>query len=283
MIAERPQLTEWQIALRKHRRAVRLTRDQLAEQAAVSPETVKAYELGRRKPSRELLVAMLDALHVDRAGRNAILMQAGFAPDGQLLAPTNPGYWFDIDRARKQIANYPWPASVHTEFMEVVALNKPAMALWSIDHDPSELDAMERNLVAGASHPHWTKRIVNWEEIMRIGIGSMKGLSRGPETSPEGTSTYFSAVMERFLAGSPEYVSRVLQMWDSVEPREPSARWTAPLEVDHPAYGRMRFWWISSVASADDGLYFVDLIPSDGATWEKVNGFGDGSARGLSI
>ena len=68
--------------------------------AGVSAETIKAYETGLRQPTRSYLVAILDALKVERHLRNDILVGAGFAPDGDSLGPAYlPHYMYSAEAA----------------------------------------------------------------------------------------------------------------------------------------------------------------------------------------
>jgi len=81
--------TDWRRELRDARKKLRLSQRELATRASLSESAVRAYELGTRFPSREHLSDLIDALSVDRAWRNRLLLAAGFAPDGLEQRPSD--------------------------------------------------------------------------------------------------------------------------------------------------------------------------------------------------
>ena len=140
----------------------------LAEAAGVSVQTVKSYELGLRRPSRALLVAILDALEVDRRLRNEILIGAGFAPDGDHLGPRNADYMFTLAETEALINALPWPAHVNSELMEVLAANSIVQRLWGIDLQHEFTTPIERNLMNFATDPRFADRVKNWESATAV-------------------------------------------------------------------------------------------------------------------
>lgn len=242
----------------------------MAARTGVSSETIKAYELGRRHPGRETLVTIATELKLDRAQRNAILEGAGYATDSELLRPRNDDYDFTLAEAQTEIDRYPWPAHVNNDLMEVLCANHAMRSLWRAVGDSNVGAPVESNVMALASDPRVGGIIRNWDEVVGVGVGIMKGHLRGAELRPEGSSPYFSAVMQRYLQGPPEFIARLLRLWETVEPRSPKMRWTVPVILDHPLGGEMRFEWASSICSERDGLYFMDWIPVDAATWAAL-------------
>ena len=81
----RVQTPEWSHKLREAREALHLSQRALAEQAGVSPGTVKLYETGRRRTG-PMLTRLLDALKLEQIERNAILVGAGFVPEPAPIA-----------------------------------------------------------------------------------------------------------------------------------------------------------------------------------------------------
>src|SRR3990172_7711109 len=127
------ELEECAAGLREARKALRLSQRAVALAAGVSPQTVKAYELGLRRPSRALLTAILDALKVERGERNRILLAAGFAPDGLSLRPRAADLAFSLQEAAAEVGGQPWPDFVASELMEVLAANRVAERLWGTE------------------------------------------------------------------------------------------------------------------------------------------------------
>lgn len=256
----------WFEQIRLWRERQGLTREDTAGRASISAEALKSYELGRRRPTATTLEAILDALRVERGARARILESVGFASREELLRPEPDGYGFTIEEARAEIDGYAWPSQVNNELMEVVAANDAARALWNVG-PALEGQPVASNLMSVASHPDFGGRIRNWDDLIAVGIGIMKGHPRGNEPAPEGQSGYFTKVMTDFLGGDPRYIARLLKLWDTVEPRSPKSRWSVPVIVDHPTAGELRFTLVSSMCNELEGLFFNDWMPLDGATW----------------
>jgi transcriptional regulator with XRE-family HTH domain len=262
---------EWVAMLREARRQIRMPRRRLAEMAGVSVQTVKSYELGLRRPSRSLLIAILDVLEVDRRLRNEILLGAGFAPDGELLGPSNADYMYTLEEAAALMEGLPWPSHLNSELMEVVAANTLVQRLWGVDLQHEFTGAVDRNLMNFATDTRFADQVKNWDATTTVAIGVLKGHHRGPVTLPESATAYLSAVLERVFAGDPKYVRRLLALWERVPPRIPKVRWFYPVDWEHPAAGEMHFHVSVAMADEPGGLMFHDWIPADAATWTGLN------------
>lgn len=262
-------MAEWAELLRASRTAIGLSRKSLAQRAGVSPQTVKAYELGLRRPSRSLLTSLLDELRVDRGVRGTILEGAGFSSDSPELGPDGE-YWYALDDAKKVIDARPWPAHINSELVEVLHANRLMQKVWDVNLATDFTGPLERNMFLFASTPRFSDRITNWDEMLSVGIGVLKGHHRGAETEPEGTSAYFSAVMERFLAGDPAYVQRFIGLWENVEPQLPKISYSYPVIWQHLSVGTLRFETVVTTANDIDGFTFIDWIPTDAETWERL-------------
>jgi transcriptional regulator with XRE-family HTH domain len=260
----------WSTMLRDARLATGLSRAGLSERCGISAQTIKSYELGLRHPSRELLTVLLDELKTDRLFRNQILAGAGFAPDGDQLGPRNPDYAFSLDEAKERIAACAWPACVMTELMDVLDANALARQVWDVDLATEFTGPLERNMMTVATEPRFADRVINWEEMLSVGIARWKGHHRGPEDLSEGASAYFAAVMQRLFAGDPGYLQRLVALWDTVEPISPKVWWSYPVVWDHLAVGRLDFEVTCSPANERDGFYFHDWLPVNTVTWERL-------------
>lgn len=260
---------DWHHLLRDARTALHLTREDLADLAGVSPDTVKSYELGQRQPSRGLLIALLDALKLERTSRNAILMQAGFAPDGWVLGPEGyPTYLFPMDEAIAYVQHRKWPAFVMNEALEVVGLNGVCEKLWGIDFKREFPAPLDRNMLVVSSNPRFADK-VNWDEMVSVAIAVFKGHHRGPE-DVEHPSPLFGEILSRFLEGDPRYVTRFFELWQTVQPIEPKIRWFYPVVWTEPGVGILRFEAVVNQANEPDGLSFNDWIPLNAETWEAL-------------
>ena len=238
--------------------------------AGVSPETIKAYELGSRRPTRTYLVAILNALKVERFTRNDILTAAGFAPDGLELGSAHlPHYMYTLAEIVEHVERMPWPAFVLNEMTEVVCCNRLTERLWDIDLEREFPNPIDRNMLSVASLPRFAARVENWDDVMKVGLAVFKGHHRGPESLDQ-ASPYFSQVIQRFMKGAPEYVGRIMHLWQETEARQPKIRWEYEVRWNEPGIGRMGFLSVVNTANEPDGLAFNDWIPLDAQTWEGL-------------
>ena len=267
---QQPSASVWPRQLYAARTNLHLSRKALGKLAGVSEATIKAYELGFRQPTRVYLVAILDALRVERHTRNEIMTSAGFAPDGdQLGASHTPHYSFPMPEAKEHVEKMPWPAFVLNEYTEVVCCNDLVERLWGIDLEREFPNPLDRNLVSVASSPRFADRVENWEEMMAVGASVFKGHHRGPD-GPEQPSVYFAQIVQRFMAGDPKYATRMAEIWAAAPPREPKIRWEYEVRWREPGLGRMHFFCIVNTANEQDGLAFNDWIPVDAESWERL-------------
>ncbi len=263
----------WSHHLRSAREELGLSRPAAAELASVSAETIKGYELGRRKPSRELLEQIITALGIEQAERNSILTGAGFVGTATLFPPeVAPDYYFTRDQVAEEIERAPWPACVVNDRMDVVAANRLVLTLWDVDFERELTGPGERNLLSIASTPHFVERVENWEEAVGVAVAILKGhhTHRGGVSEPEDSSGYFASVLQHFLDGDPKYVARFLTVWQDTPAREAKCHWDFPVVWRDEDHGTLRFRVAISVASEPDGLMFNDWIPLDAATWEAL-------------
>jgi transcriptional regulator with XRE-family HTH domain len=262
----------WRDALRHARRGVGASQRELAERAGISVHAVRAYESGKRRPSRAQLTRLLDALKINQVDRNQILSQAGFAADGRFLSPPHEYRVLSRGDAREEIMRYRWPAFVVTDMVEISAANPIAQRLWGFDPEDPALSPVDRNPIARATTPYLIERIVNWDDAAAAQIAAWKGHYRGGE-SLEHPSAYFAPVVERILAGVPEYVARFTQIWEQTPAGEypETMRWAYEIDWREPGYGTMRFQCFAWVVNERDGLDIDDWIPLDAESWQVLD------------
>lgn len=260
----------WSLGLRVARKAVALTREELADISGVSTETVKAYERGSRAPSRPSLVAILDALKLDRLERDSILVGAGLAPDGYYHGPgMQPGYFYTVEEAGKHAGEMPWPCFVVGDLLNVVAANPVAQRLWGIDLERDYPDPFERNMLALAGEPRFAGHVLNWDEMAGVAVAIFKGHHLGGEDL-DAPSPSFNSIVQRFLQGDPRYVKRFLDLWQSTPPATPKSRWAYPVVWRDDSGATLRFKALVTTANEPEGMAFNDWHPLDSATWEAL-------------
>ena len=105
----------WHAQLRNAREDLGLTQSGLANLAGVSRDTIRAYEQGRRRPTRQALDAVLSALRLDRLEANQIRHALGFASDYLRLGQLDPTFMFSQDELTGWMEQTPWPQFVMDE------------------------------------------------------------------------------------------------------------------------------------------------------------------------
>ncbi len=262
-------MDEWRQLLVQARKAVGVSRQQLADQAHLSADTLKSYELGPRRPSRARLTAILDALKIERKARNDILAAAGFVPDGLALIPGEPRGGFSHREAAALIETLRWPAFVLDEYVTVVAANESAQRLWGVDLRSEFTDPVDRNLLSVASNARFADRCLNWDEAIGTVMSVFKQKEWGRVEQLDDPSPVFAAVLQRFLDGDPGYVTRLAELWE----KTPSARWDRKMRWSYPVVwhdpdaGIIRFECTVTVASHADSTNFNDWIPIGAESW----------------
>ena len=124
----------WRHKLRAARQKAGISQREVAELAGISQESIRAYEAGRRRPTRERLTTMLQALQTPAYDANEILEAAGFSSTPTLFpADEYPNFYFAIDELQTEVESVAWPEFVSDNGNQVVAANAAVQALWGID------------------------------------------------------------------------------------------------------------------------------------------------------
>lgn len=163
--------------VRSWRVARRLSQESLAERARVSSRHLSFVENGRANPSRELVLALSEALDVPLRERNALLTSAGFAPayrSSSLEATELVQLRRALDYLLAQ--QEPFGAVVLDGVWNIVRVNHGAARL--LAHFPprtAEGAAAARNTVLGVLHPDALRPyIVNWSEVASLLVARLQ-------------------------------------------------------------------------------------------------------------
>jgi hypothetical protein len=233
---------------------------------------VRAYEGGRRKPSRAHLLALVRGLQINAANANTILERAGFAPERTLFPSDRfPAFYFRADEVQAEVERLPWPAFCINDLTEIVAANTAVQALWDIDwqHELRTRTDAQRNLLTIASDRHFADRMVNWDECVGVIAAVFKGRPHLPETI-EQPSDYFNQVLTEFARGDSVFLARLIEVWSATPPRAAKVRWGYRAVWSDVEFGQMRFNALVSPVSEPDALSFNDWHPEDADTWRVL-------------
>jgi transcriptional regulator with XRE-family HTH domain len=260
---------DWNVALRRFRERVGLSRAKLGSLSGIPQETIRAYETGRRRPSRENLDAILDALKLDRTQANRMRLALGFASDFRDYGIPGIADQFTLEELAEEIERVPWPAFVANEMMEIMAANRIIQKLWRVDLGREFLEPIERNALKVASSPRFARHVVNWDEAIGAMVAMWKGHHRGPE-SLDASSPYFQRLLKDFFAGDPTYVRRFLDVWEHTPAREPKVRIHYRVVWHDDTVGEMRFLGIMGPGNQWEALAWNDWVPVDAETWQRL-------------
>jgi transcriptional regulator with XRE-family HTH domain len=260
---------DWHTSLRMFRERLGLSRAELGGLSGISPETLRAYETGRRRPSRQNLDAILDALKLDRTQANRIRLVLGFASDFRDYGTPGIADQFTLEELAEEIERVPWPAFAANEMMEIMAANRIIQKLWRVDLSREFLEPIERSMLRVASIPRFARHVVNWDEAMGAMVAMWKGHHRGPE-SLDASSPYFERLLKDFFAGDPMYVRRFLDVWERTPAREPKIRIHYRVVWNDDTVGEMRFLGILGPGNQWEALAWNDWVPVDAESWRRL-------------
>lgn len=138
----------------------------LASEAGVSPRHVGFIEVGRARPSREMVLILAAALDVPLRERNAMLIAAGFAPvygeadlNSPELAPARRALEFILEKQE------PYPAVGMNRHWDIVVSNRAADRFFARLLGGREPPGPP-NVVRLMFHPDGLRpQVANWEAV----------------------------------------------------------------------------------------------------------------------
>jgi transcriptional regulator with XRE-family HTH domain len=249
----------WNAQLRDAREARGLTRQALADLSGQSSDSLRSYELGRRRPTREHLSHLLACMKLDKTSRNLILVGAGFAPDAPPEKFPEPN--IPTKEAVRLIQQRPLPAFLVNARAEILAVSGAAWRLFGMrDY---ELDPPKRRSVLSATvFQVSAARLVNWDEVIGQTIQFLKaGLREAPSVDAAGPPV--NAILEKLTAGNPALMTRFVELWETTPPfRGRMTGYMYPSVWSAPG-GTIRFNCFIGSLNTEIGLYAHTLVPAD--------------------
>jgi transcriptional regulator with XRE-family HTH domain len=164
-----------------------LSQLQLAMVASCSQRHISFLELGRTKPSREMVFRLCSALEIPMRMANELLMAAGFAPvwaesalDARSLAPVREALDYML------IQQEPFPAVVVDRRWNLLQANRGTVALVKFlvgsVQPGAEINLADALVAPDVLRPHLT----NWVDVVRYflrGVEADAAADGTPETS----------------------------------------------------------------------------------------------------
>lgn len=166
------------VTLQQARKARRLSQLELSLRVGVSQRHVSFVENGRARPSRELLMAWLQALDAPLAVRNAAMLQAGYAP-AYSAAPLDDPSMAQANEAMVELlkAHDPFPALVLDAHWNVLHINRGArwLAATLMPWAARLPEGMPLNLLDMLAHPDgYTRHMVNLAEVGPVALAHLR-------------------------------------------------------------------------------------------------------------
>ena len=147
----------------------------LAQRAGISQRHLSFLELGRARPSRDMVEQIANALDIPLRQHNALLVAAGFAPEWRetdLGAPELATVNAALDYVMAQ--QEPYPAIVVDRHWNLLRANNGAARLVEFLVGPLAPDA-KVNLAGALVAPDILKPyLANWQEVVRYFIHSVE-------------------------------------------------------------------------------------------------------------
>ena len=262
----------WSGIIRAERLRLGMTQADLADRVGLDVETVRKYERGTRLPPRETLERILEVLQASHSTAHRALIDRGFYHTDQRF-PTgrDSAYYFREPELQGFMDGFPWPVFVANELAEVVAANRAAQALWGIDlaEWAARRGRARANLLVAMSEPHFARRLVNRDEILRRFVALYKAVPAA-QSMTESPGALFSQITDAVAGISPRTMLRLLQLWATTPRITDKVRWTYPVVWREPGFPDMRFQGVVNPASEPEGWGFNDWIPADPATFATL-------------
>jgi hypothetical protein len=156
-----------------------------------------------------------------------------------------------------------------------------AAQLWGLDV-AAELRQRNRagaHVIPAMAEPWFAGRVTNFDELLRIVIGVLKGIPAGAAALDDPTP-WAEKVLSALAATNPAAVGPLLDAWEATPPQQVRPRWEYRVVWQEPE-GEIRFAGVVSLANERDGLSFNDWIPADAdshVTLERVMAARNGAA-----
>jgi transcriptional regulator with XRE-family HTH domain len=171
-----------------------LSQLELAMAAGCSQRHVSFLELGRTKPSREMVLRLSTVLNVPLRNSNELLLAAGYAPEwtetnlgAEMLAPIRNA--LDFMLAQQE----PFPAVVVDRRWNLLQANKGAVALIEFLVGPLEPNASPNLADALVAPDVLRPHLMNWVDVVRYFLRSVED-----DAAADGTAET-AGLLERLL------------------------------------------------------------------------------------
>lgn len=244
------------------RRRRGLSQLELALAANCSQRHVSFLELGRTRPSRDMVLRLAAVLKVPLRQSNELLLAAGFAPvwselqlDAQALAPIRDALDFMLRQQE------PYPAVVVDRRWNLLQANQGAVALMEFLAGPfapgTALNLADALTAPDVLRPH----LANWDDVVRYFVRSVEA-----DAAADGTAET-ADLLQRLLC-----YAGVREALDAVAPAAVDGP-VLPMHFDKNGVRLLLFTTIATLGTPQDitlqELRIESFFPMDELTREK--------------
>lgn len=259
---------DWIGAIKTWRDRRGLSQPQLAKRSGISLGSIKSYETGARRPSKEALESLIAALGIPVDEANRILGGAGYAVDWRGLFEERyaPPTIAELSAQAEAVA---WPVLVTNQAFDLAVANAAAQRLFEVDLDREFTGYGERNLLSRVVEQRFASRLENWDEVVQFMCALAKADPRWRSEDPGRPAPWLEEAVKRLLGGDPALIKRLLQLWEEAEPIQHSilrpyrVRWRHDGEV-------LSFSCRMIMADIWGEMHWNEWIPEDEATWCNI-------------
>lgn len=248
----------WFDQLRSIRERRGMSRQELAELCGLSAHSLRSYELGRRRPTRQRLLLLLKCLKVATHPRNMILASVGFAPEAPVERFREPNV--PPKEAMRLIRQRPLPAFLLNDKAEILAVSGAAWRLLGLreyEQNPPRRHSVLSEIVFRVA----ASRVMNWDEVFGQTIQFFKAGLLGPSLT--GAAPPGDAVIAKVVAGDPALMARFTDLWERTPPfRGRMTGHTYPSVWSTPG-GPIHFTVFIGCLNTEVGLYAHSMVPAD--------------------
>jgi transcriptional regulator with XRE-family HTH domain len=249
----------WNEQLRAARKGLGMSRQALADLSGQSYESLRSYELGRRRPTREHLAHLLKSMKLDQPARNLVLVSAGFAPEAPVERYPEPN--IPSSEAVRLIRQRAWPAFLVSQRAEVLAVSGATERLLGLV-EPGRNLTPRRSVLTAATRRALAARAANWDELVAGLIAFFKaGVPEEPSLDAPGP--YLNAALKQLTAGDPALMTRFVALWETTPPFQGRMTGFEYSTIWNARNGTIRFSCHVGCLNTEIGLYAHTWIPAD--------------------
>lgn len=251
--------------LKAWRNTRKLSQLELAVDAGVSQRHLSFLESGRSQPSREMILALAEALDIPLRERNTLLGAGGYAPlyrerdlNAAEMQPVRQALEITLEH------HNPYPAIVVNRSWDMLMANDAAQRMYSAIGDPEAMWAAvdpsgKRNALRYTFHPEGLQPYIkNWEEVVTVMLNRLQR-----EAAMEADNSALKDLVDE-VSQYPGVPDTSATIWHSPPPP------ILPLEVELNGMLLKTFTMISSFGTPQDittdELRLETFFPADETT-----------------